>query len=162
MEAGDVEYACHSRTLLKQTCLSESWKKNKKNFAWFSLASELNVLTITSLLIMGHMHMQMNMLEAVFAWTSSGLETQNFMFEIYSHICSCGAPCGSEYWQMFVNKLECNWKPICWGMKVWSCCFLQALCTPIMLGGIFLSEQINSVTINGQQIIPHLISQLRP
>lgn len=31
MQAGDVEYACHSRTLLKQTCLLQRTKR--KNFA---------------------------------------------------------------------------------------------------------------------------------
>lgn len=50
MQAGDVEYACHCKTLLKQTSIRA--KKTGKNFARFSLASELNVLTITSLLIM--------------------------------------------------------------------------------------------------------------
>lgn len=52
---GDIEYACHSRVLLQQTCLLERVKKTKKkqnNFARFSLFSELNVLTITPLLTM--------------------------------------------------------------------------------------------------------------
>lgn len=45
MREGDVEYACDSGTLLQLTCLLES-QKNRKNSARFSLACELNSLTI--------------------------------------------------------------------------------------------------------------------
>lgn len=38
IQAGDVYYACHSRTVLKQASLL----KSQKITAWFSLASELN------------------------------------------------------------------------------------------------------------------------
>lgn len=65
MQEGDVEYACDSGTLLQLTCLLES-QKNRKNSARFSLACELNLLTIPFSLIMGYMH-KLNMLKAVFA-----------------------------------------------------------------------------------------------
>lgn len=65
MPAGAVEYACHSRTLAKQNYLSERAEKTLHDSA-----SELSMVTVTSLLIMGYMH-KLNMLKAVcltFLW----------------------------------------------------------------------------------------------